>query len=144
MTKDLSKLRWVGLQESLLFLGIAFFMAHFFGIMGMILAHVFTICTISMPFLVSSVREFNRMHHVHIHIAPCAVLRWVFTLSLACLLSYTFTQKLNFLHLSIASVSLICVFIFLLTPLHWGMLHPLLRTRIHYLPKPLQRFFLSF
>ena len=144
MTKDLSKLRWVGLQEGLLFLGIAFFMAHFFGIMGMILAHFFAICTISMPFLVYSVREFNRMHHVHIHIAPCAVLRWVFTLSLACLLSYTFTQKLNFLHLSIASVFLICVFIFLLTPLHWGMLHPLLRIRIHYLPKPLQRFFLSF
>ena len=144
MTKDLSKLRWVGLQESLLFLGVAFFMAHFFGIMGIILAHVFAICTISMPFLVSSVREFNRTHHVYIHIAPYAVLRWVFTLSLACLLSYTFTQKLNFLHLSIAFVSLICVFIFLLTPLHWGILHPLLRSRLHYLPKPLQRFFLSF
>jgi hypothetical protein len=36
---------------------------------------------------------------------------------------------------------LICVFIFLLVPLSWKILSPSLRSRVHFLPKPLHRFF---
>jgi O-antigen/teichoic acid export membrane protein len=143
MTKDLSKLRWVGLQEGLLFLGTAFFMAHFFGIMGMILAHVFAICAISMPFLIFSVREFNRIHHVYIHIAPAILLRWILALSLACFLSYAFCQKLAFLSLFFAGVLSICIFILLLAPLIWGILGPTIKARTHLLPTQLQKFFIA-
>ena len=141
MTKDLSKLRWVALQESLFFLVVSFVMAHFFGIIGMILAHLFAICAISMPFLIFSVRQFNRIHHVNIHIAPEVVVRWLLTLALACFLSYAFCQKLTFLRLSFVALFLFISLVSLLAPLHWGILSPLLRSRLHFLPKPLQRFF---
>lgn len=143
MTKDLSKLRWVALQESLVFLVVSFLMAHFFGIIGMILAHLFAICAISMPFLIFSVREFNRIHHVNIHIAPEVVVRWLLTLALACFLSYAFCHKLAFLSLFFAGVLLICIFILLLAPLIWGILGPTIKARTHLLPTQLQKFFIA-
>jgi hypothetical protein len=107
----------------------------------MILAHLFAICAISMPFLIFSVRQFNRIHHVNIHIAPEVVVRWLLTLALACFLSYAFCQKLTFLRLSFVALFLFISLVSLLAPLHWGILSPLLRSRLHFLPKPLQRFF---
>jgi len=141
MTKDLTTIRWVGIKESLLFLVFSYFLVRFLGVFGLVLAHFSAACLISVPFLISALQKFNHGHNSAIRIAPSVLIRWSLLLFSACFLSFTFTQKLNFLHLSIAFVCLICVFIFLLTPLHWGILHPLLRSRLHYLPKPLQRFF---
>jgi O-antigen/teichoic acid export membrane protein len=141
MTKDLATIRWVGLKESLLFLVFACFLVKSLGVFGMVLAHLSAACLISLPFLFSAVRKFNRSHNSAVHIIPSAFLRWALVLSSACFLSYTFSQKPNFFSLSLDVLLLICVFIFLLAPLSWEILSPFLRSRLHLLPKPLQRFF---
>ena len=144
MTKDLATIRWVGLKESLLFLVFACFLVKSLGVFGMVLAHFSAACLISVPFLFSAVRKFNRSHNSAVHIIPSAFFRWALVLFSACFLSFTFSQKPNFLSLLFAVLFLICVFIFLLVPLSWKILSPSLRSRVHFLPKPLQRFFSLF
>jgi len=144
MTKDLATFRWVGLKESLVFLVFACFLVKYLGVFGMVLAHLFAASLISLPFLFSAVQKFNRIHNSAIHIVPSAFIRWALVLFSACFLSFTFSQKPNFYFLSLAIFFLICVFIFLLAPLSWEVLSPSLRKRRHFLPKPLQRFFLVF
>ena len=144
MTKDLATIRWVGLKESLLFLVFACFLVKSLGVFGMVLAHLSAACLISLPFLFSAVRKFNRSHNSAVHIIPSAFFRWALVLFSACFLSFTFSQKPNFLSLLFAVLFLICVFIFLLVPLSWKILSPSLRSRVHFLSKPLQRFFSLF
>ena len=141
MTKDLTTIRWIGLKESLLFLVFACFLVKSLGVFGMVLAHLSAACLISLPFLFSAVQKFNRGHNSAVHIIPSAFLRWVLVLFSACFLSFTFSQKPNFFSLSLGVLLLICVFIFLLAPLSWEILSPSLSSRLHSLPKPLQRFF---
>jgi O-antigen/teichoic acid export membrane protein len=141
MTKDLTKIRWIGLKESLLFLVFACFLVKSLGVFGMVLAHFSAACLISLPFLFSAVQKFNRRHNSAVHIIPSAFLRWALVLFSACFLSFTFTQKLNFQFLSIAFVLLMCLFVFLLAPLHWEIVRPFFKSRLHLLPKSLQQLF---
>jgi hypothetical protein len=141
MTKDLTTIRWIGLKESLLFLVFACFLVKSLGVFGMVLAHLFAACLISLPFLFFAVQKFNRGHNSAVHIIPSAFLRWALVLFSACFLSYTFSQKPNFLSLLLGVFLLMFVFIFLLAPLSWEILSPFLRSRLHLLPKALQRFF---
>lgn len=141
MTKDLATIRWVGLKESLLFLVFACFLTKSLGIFGMVLAHLSAACLISVPFLISAVQKFNRRHNSAIHIVPSAFIRWAIVLFLACFLSFTFTQKTNFLFLVLAAFLLICVSILLLAPLSWDILILFLIGRLHLLPKTLHRYF---
>ena len=141
MTKDLATIRWVGLKESLLFLVFACFLTKSLGIFGMVLAHLSAACLISVPFLISAVQKFNRRHNSAIHIVPSAFIRWAIVLFLACFLSFTFTQKPNFLFLVLAAFLLICVSILLLAPLSWDILILFLIGRLHLLPKTLHRYF---
>jgi O-antigen/teichoic acid export membrane protein len=144
MTKDLTIIRWVGLKESLLFLLFACFLVRLLGIFGMVLAHFFAACLISVPFLIYAVQKFNQRHNSVIRIAPSALIRWALVLFSSYFLSSIFIQMLNFQFLLIAFVLLMCIFVFLLAPLHWEIVSPFFKSRLHYLPKPLQRFFLSF
>jgi O-antigen/teichoic acid export membrane protein len=139
MTKDLVTFRWVGLKESLLFLVFSCFLVKSLGVFGMVLAHLSAACLISVPFLFSAVRKFNRGHNSAVHIIPSAFLRWALVLFSACFLSFTFSQKPNFLSLLLAVFFLICVFILLLTPLTWGILGPAIKARTHLLPTPLRK-----
>ena len=139
MTKDLVTFRWVGLKESLLFLVFSCFLVKSLGVFGMVLAHLSAACLISVPFLFSAVRKFNRSHNSAVHIIPSAFLRWALVLFSACFLSFTFSQKPNFLSLLLAVFFLICVFILLLTPLTWGILGPAIKARTHLLPTPLRK-----
>jgi len=141
MTKDLATIRWAGFKESLLFLIFSCLLVKSLGVFGMVLAHLFAACLISVPVLISTVQKFNRRHNSAIHIVPSAFIRWAIVLFLACFLSFTFSQKPNFYFLALAIFFLICVFIFLLAPLSWEILSPSLRNRRHFLPKSLHRFF---
>ena len=141
MTKDLTIIRWVGLKESLLFLLFACFLVRLLGIFGMVLAHFFAACLISVPFLISAVQKFNQRHNSVIRIAPSALIRWALVLFSSYFLSSIFTQKLNFQFLSIAFVLLMCIFVFLLAPLHWEIVSPFFKSRLHLLPKSFQRLF---
>jgi hypothetical protein len=139
MTKDLTRFRWVGLKESLLFLVFACFLVKSLGVFGMVLAHLSATCLISVPFLFSAVQKFNLRHNSAIHIVPSAFIRWALVLFSAYFLSFTFSQKANFLSLLLAVLFLICVFIVLLTPLIWGILGPAIKARTHLLPTPLRK-----
>ena len=141
MTKDLTMFRWVGLKESLLFLVFSCFLVRTLGVFGMVLAHFSAACLISLPFLFSAVQKFNRSHNSAIHIVSSAFIRWALVLLSACFLSFTFSQKPNFLSFVLAVFFLICIFVILLTPLVWGILGPTIKARIHLLPTPLQKFF---
>jgi hypothetical protein len=143
MTKDLTTIRWIGLKESLLFLVFACFLVKSLGVFGMVLAHLFAACLISLPFLFSAVQKFNRRHNSAIHLLPSVFIRWALVLFFACFLSFAFSQKPNFLSLVLAVFILICLFILLLTPLIWGILGPTIKARTHLLPTPLQKFFIA-